>query len=149
MDAVDLIKKHSALRLTCYDSATGAAIVAGYTVLGHPMLGYGRALDTDGFTPDEATALVVAEVPHRTADLQVIFGPRWAALGAARQAALIDLHYALTGAGIRQLHDVITALGNQQWDVAADLLLATSQAKSDVMGRYVEDAEILRAGVMA
>lgn len=148
MDAVDLIKKHAALRLACYDSATGALVVPGYKLVGSPMIGYGRRLDVDGFTPAEATALVEAEILPRMADLQVIFGPRWAALGTARQAALVDLHYTLTGAGLRALHDVLIALGNQQWEAAANLLLATSWAKNDVMGQAVEDAAILRTGLM-
>lgn len=148
MDARELIIRHEALRLKVYDDATGQPIVPGYTLKGHPTVGYGRALDVNGLAPHEADFLLDSEIPVRLANLKIIFAPpRWEALGAARQAALLDMHFALGASGIREFHQTLTALLNQQWDDAAAALLASKWAKDEAPTRAQEDAQIIREGV--
>jgi lysozyme len=51
-------KLDEGLMLQVYDDANGALIVPGYRLIGHPTIGYGRALDTsEGITYSEADLL--------------------------------------------------------------------------------------------
>lgn len=149
MDALALIQKHEGLRLKIYDDATGKPLGPGSIVVGHPTIGYGRSLDIDGITPQEALDLTTNELPHREADLKLIFpAPKWEQLGAARQAALIDMHYALGTTGFRDFHVMVTALLNQQWDTAAGAMLGSLWGR-EAPSRVHEDAAIILSGVFA
>jgi lysozyme len=147
MDAISLIEKNEAQRLRCYDDANGRLVVPGHTMVGHPTIGYGRALDVDGVTPDEAHQFVVNEIPARLADLRVIFGAKWDTFGEARQAVLFDMHYTLGGGGLREFHIAITALLNQKWDAAADAIADSKWAKIEAVDRALFDIEVIRTGV--
>ena len=147
MDAISLIQKHEGLRLSCYDDATGEHVVPGYTLKGHPTIGYGRTLDIDGISPSEAVYLLNSELGPRVMDLLAIFTlPRWTDLGAPRQAALLDMHYALGATGFRKFHHMITALMNQKWDDANAAILDSQWATAQAPERAREDATIISTG---
>lgn len=149
MDALSLIQKHEGLRLVCYDDANGQHVVPGYTLVGHPTIGYGRCLDTDGVAPDEATWLTQNELDKaRTPDLKTIFNARWDGLGLPRQAALLDMHYALGPSGFRKFHVFITAVMNEDWAGAMAALLDSAWARDPkTAARAAEDADIIFNGV--
>lgn len=56
-------------RLKVYDDKTGKPIVPGYTVIGHPTIGVGRALDTKGITDEEAEYLLANDMKDVEAEL--------------------------------------------------------------------------------
>jgi lysozyme len=114
-----LIKGHEAWRAFVYDDATGLPIKPGSVVIGHPSIGWGRALDTQGILPAEGNLMLANNDADCTHDLQTMFAYRWDTIGAARQAALLDMRYNLGPTGFREFHKMITALFNAQWDVAA------------------------------
>src|SRR5260221_640902 len=130
MDVVEWISQHEALRLFVYDDKTGHAVVPGYTLVGHPTIGYGRALDTHGLLPAEAELLRANNIADCRADLLAIFGAeRLVAFGEPRQGVLTDLRFNLGGAGFRSFHQTITALCNRQWETAANYLLDSALAR--------------------
>lgn len=144
-ESIALHKKFEAWRNFVYDDATGLPIRPGSVVIGHPSIGFGRALDTQGILPAEGNLLLANNDADCTHDLQVVFAQRWDTLGAARQAALIDMRYNLGPTGFREFHKMITALLNQQWAVAAAEMRNSLWAQQ-VGQRAVDLAQMIESG---
>lgn len=149
MDAIKWISRHEGEVFVCYDDATGQHVVPGYTLVGHPTIGRGRCLDTNGISPAESLYLLTSELDKaRTPDLKTIFNARWDGLGLPRQAALLDMHYALGSTGFRKFHIFITAVMNQDWAAAKAALLDSDWARNPKTAtRAAEDADIILNGV--
>ncbi len=147
MDVDQWISQNEALRLFVYDDKTGLAVVPGYTLVGHPTIGYGRALDTHGILPAEAVILRDNNKRDAEVDLQVIFGQaRWAGFGLPRQGALTDIRFQLGGAGFRAFHKMITAACNGAWETVAAELLDSKLAREDAPNRSKANAGVLKSG---
>lgn len=146
MDVISLITKHEDEVLYCYDDANDARVVPGYTMVGHPTIGRGRCLDTNGISRDESLYLLQTELVARTADLKTIFTTWWDGFGGPRQAVLLDMHYALGPSGFRGFHQFITAVMNGEWAAAKAAMLDSHWCK-EAPDRVAEDADILFNGV--
>lgn len=144
--SIALHKKYEGFRRFVYDDANDQPVVPGYTLIGHPTVGWGRCLDTHGILEAEADVMCANNDLDATADLQGIFVSKWAALGPVRQAALIDMRFALGGAGFREFHVMVTALLNQKWTYAARALLDSKWARQ--VGQRAKDlAQMVETGV--
>ena len=87
-----LVRLHEGLRLTVYDDATGEPIGPGATLIGHPTIGVGRALDVRGISAAEADALLVRDLDEAARELTEAL-PWIARLDPVRRAVLIDMRH--------------------------------------------------------
>lgn len=145
-----MIAKNEALRLTVYDDANGKHVVPGYLMVGHPTIGYGRALDVNGISEVEANYLLSADIAMAQMDLRFIFGvPLWTSFGEPRQAALTDMRFTLGPGGFRRFPAMIAAATLGNWEAAADDALDSIWAKNEATERAEYDAQLLRTGTWA
>jgi lysozyme len=146
--AVRLIAAAEGLRLGVYDDATGKPIGPGVTLRGHPTIGYGRALDRQGITRDEARALLENDLAVLTGQVAGIVGADfWPPLGPARQAALIDIAYEIGPAGLARFSEMLGAVRTGDWKGAHSAALRSAWAHQ-VPTRASRDALILLTGAM-
>lgn len=144
----ELIEAHEGTRPFVYDDATGQQIVPGYTVIGHPTIGTGRALDTHGIDGEEAAALLKTDISYAEHALVGLLGwpqASMSSLGEPRHAALVDMAFELGAAGLAKFTHMIAAVKAGDWETAAAEALASEWA-AQVPARAKMDAEILRTG---
>lgn len=82
----DLIRDENNV-LHCYDDATGAPVVPGYRLKGHPSIGIGRALDVNGISASESVYLCRNDIQHVVSGLAARL-PYWSQLDDARQRVI-------------------------------------------------------------
>ena len=123
-DALPNIEAEEGLRLAVYDDANGQPIVAGYTVVGNPTIGYGRLLTSaHGVTQAEAESLLVHDVAAAQGDVEQL--PVFAHLNTARRAALLDMDFNMGLATLEQFGHFLALLAAAQYQVAAADLHST------------------------
>lgn len=88
-------------RMVVYDDATGKPIVPGTHVIGHPTIGFGRALDVNGISLAEALMLMHDDENDVMAQLDSYL-PWWRQMDDVRQAVLISMVFNM-GIGSRAL----------------------------------------------
>lgn len=133
------------LRLWVYDDANGQPIVAGYTVIGNPTIGYGRLLTSaHGITQVEAQTLLVHDVVAAEGDVEKL--PVFAHLNTARRAALLDMDFNMGLDTLEQFGNFLSLLVQGKYEAAADDLAATLWAKQ-VGQRAVRVGNIFRHGI--
>lgn len=94
-------------RLTVYDDGTGQPIGPGSTLVGHPTIGVGRALDVHGISQDEATTLLNNDIANIETALALL--PWYPQLDTVRQGVMVNLCYNM---GIRGLETFVRMLGD-------------------------------------
>ncbi len=143
--AARLIRDGEGKRLRVYDDENGNPVVAGYTMVGHPTIGYGRNLAGKGIDDEEADALLAADlVDVEEAARGFIGGPTWAALNDARRAVLMDM--AMMGAA--KLYGFVrlrAAIQRQDWRAAAAEIEDSAYFRQ-VKGRGVRNRDIMLSG---
>lgn len=131
-------------RLVVYDDANGKPVLPGYTLIGHPTIGTGRALDTNGITDDEAFSLLSDDVTQIT----IALTPRpWFPLTPSpRRDVLIMMAFNMGVAGLLEFQDMLSdfAAGNFQ---AASAEMMASHWAQELPDRAERLAEIMRNGV--
>jgi lysozyme len=133
------------LRLWVYDDANGQPIVAGYTVIGNPTIGYGRLLTpAHGITACEAGALLAHDVAAANRDVEGL--PVFAHLNTARRAALLDMDFNMGLDTLEQFTTFLGLLAVGEYDAAADDLAGTLWAQQ-VGSRAARIEQIIRSGV--
>jgi lysozyme len=142
--AAALIRQHEGLRLTVYDDKTGDPIVAGYTVQGHPTIGYGARLDgADGITAADAETLLTERLHVAKHDArEYVGGLTWQRLNAPRQAVLIDMAYNLGAPKLGMFVQLRYALESLDFDCAA------SEMSDSLWARQVGERARTLAAVM-
>ncbi len=143
--ARDLIKRHEELRLEVYDDANGNKIKPGVTVVGHPTIGYGRALDVDGISVVEADLLLSHGINTALDNCTKIYGLAFNSFSINRRAALIDMCYNLGENGLREFVNMNAAIMKGDWIEAARQALLSKWARQ-VGERASNDADLLRMG---
>ncbi len=139
------IEAEEGLRLYVYDDANGQPIVAGYTVIGNPTIGYGRLLtQAHGITQPEAQTLLLHDVAAAEGDVSGL--PVFAHLNVARQAALLDMDFNMGLATLDQFGNFLHLLAAAQYQAAADDLGTTLWARQ-VGSRAVRIRQIIATGV--
>ncbi len=141
--AADL-ERDEGFRSAVYDDATGGPIVPGTHVQGHPTVGFGRALDVNPLTIDEARALLANDIATTTAAL--FSELPWARdLDEVRCRALVNMAFNLGVAGLLTFHNMLRALQQGAWQSAARHALQSKWA-SQVGVRAMRIAKMLETG---
>src|SRR5580765_1328046 len=85
------LQQDEGLRLFVYDDATGQPIVPGSRVVGHPTIGYGRALDVTGITKGEAATLLANKIVEIQTILEKLSW--YVGLDDVRRGVILNLTY--------------------------------------------------------
>lgn len=141
---VPMLRAEEGLRLTCYDDATGKPIVPGSKVVGHPTVGIGRALDTNGITSVEADYLLGNDVAKVAAALDANI-PWWRGLTVTRQAALAGMAFQMGVAGLMAFKTTLAMVQAGNYSGAARGMLASKWA-TQTPGRAARMAQMMEAG---
>ena len=128
MTIVEQLKGFEGLRLTVYDDATGAPIVPGSHVVGHPTIGYGRCLDTHGISKDEAESLFNNDVVSHGLDLARAL-PWVRNLDEVRRAVLVEMTFQMGVAGVLEFRNALRHIQAGEFADAAKEMLASKWAE--------------------
>jgi lysozyme len=133
------------MRLVVYDDATGKPLHPGMTLIGHPTIGDGRALDVNGISKDEAKILRRNDTSRIAGELSERL--HWFDdLDAVRQRVLANMAFNLGVAGLIQFHQTLTFTQNGNYAAAADEMLKSQWAKQ-VGERAIRLSNRMRTGV--
>ena len=141
--AWDLVTFHESLRRQVYDDATGKPIVPGTHVIGHPTVGYGRALDVRGITKGESEYLMKNDMAKArvVAERHAWFH----GLSEPRQAVCLDMIHNLGAGGFWAFRKMISALARRDFEEAGIQLLDSKYAEQ-VRTRALRNYDILIRG---
>ncbi len=144
-EVVPNLEAEEGLRLYVYDDANGQPIVAGYTVIGNPTIGYGRLLTSaHGITQAEAEMLLAHDVVAAEGDVEKL--PVYAHLNTARRAALLDMDFNMGFDTLQQFGHFLGLLAARKYQAAADDLATTLLARQ-VGDRAKRIEQIIATGV--
>jgi lysozyme len=116
------------LRLVCYDDATGHAVTKGSSVIGHPTIGIGRALDVNGISREEAIYLCGNDVDKVEAGIASAL-PWVSYLDPTRQRVLCNMAFNVGVAGLLQFHDTLRLLQEGRFELASRAMADSKWAK--------------------
>lgn len=133
------------IRLHVYDDATGEPLHPGMTLKGHPTIGIGRALDTNGISREEAQMLLRDDMIRCTDDLLRAL-PWIDDLNPVRQRVLANMAFNLGTAGLLQFHAALTLCQKGDYTGAANEMLKSQWAKQ-VGDRAIRLSNRMRMGV--
>jgi lysozyme len=133
-----------ALKLVVYDDATGLPLHPGMVCKGHPTIGIGRCLDTNGITREEALYLVRNDMQKVAAQLNADL-PWFAALDPIRQTALANMSFNMGVRGLLGFHDTLSAMAVGNYQLAGTQMLASKWA-TQTGARATRIAEMIRTG---
>lgn len=140
-----VIGDNEACRLVVYDDATGRPLAPGAACIGHPTIGWGRALDVNGLSQDEADILRQHDCAAALAAAEAVLGALcWRTLVPARQLALADIAYELGRGGLERFGRMLAAVRARNWTAAHDECLASRLPPA----RARRNATALLTGVM-
>jgi lysozyme len=106
MNLTEQLRLEESKRLTVYDDATGDSIRPGYRVIGHPTIGIGRALDTNGISDDESEYLFANDVS--SVRIEVTKRLPWiTSMNEPRQAVFLGMAFQMGVAGFLQFNNSI------------------------------------------
>lgn len=128
------LKRHEGFRGEPYRCPTG-----------HLTIGYGRNLDSNPLTPSEATELMINDLRREEAALTAINHVYPKVAHGPRRDALLNMAFNIGAGGLNKFRKMWTAIGQQDWDRAADEALDSKWARQ-VGYRSREIAEQLRTG---
>jgi lysozyme len=112
------LRRDEGLKLFAYDDATGKNIVKFSTVVGHPSIGIGRALDVHGITEAEAEYLCSNDIDAITAALVKNYA--WFPwLDDVRQRVVANMAFNLGVAGLDTFHQTLDFIGRHQFGLAS------------------------------
>jgi lysozyme len=144
MNVVEQLKREESKRLTVYDDATGSPIVPGYRVIGHPTIGIGRALDTNGISDDESEYLFANDVAN--VRIEVTKRLPWiTSMNEPRQAVFLGMAFQMGVAGFLQFKNSIAMAKAGEYEACAKNLLKSLWAKQTPQRAY-RMAEQMRLG---
>lgn len=143
----DRIKTHEKLRLKVYDDATGKEIGPGTFVKGHPTIGWGRALDTNGITEEEASYLFTNDYLRVRRQLED-WAP-WARkqLNQARYDVLIEMAFQNGIIGLMRFKRFLALLKTGLYTQAAAEGMDSKWAREQSPVRAAELMSIIETGV--
>lgn len=144
--AARLIRDGEGRRLTVYDDATGKPVVAGYTMSGHPTIGYGRNLAGKGIDADEAEAMLASDLVDAEETARgYIGGHVWMALNDARRAVLVDMAHNMGAHRLYGFTLLRAAIMRQDWR-RAGLEIEDSEYFRQVGRRGPRNRDIMLTG---
>lgn len=87
--------------------------------LGHPTIGVGRALDTQGITSAEADYLLLGDIYRVQAEAGKNF-PWAGGLSPERMTVLLSMLFQLGLPKVMEFHEFLSAMEHQNWSRAAE-----------------------------
>lgn len=139
------LQRDEGLRLLVYDDATGKPLTPGMTVIGHPTIAYGRALDVRGITAGEAAAWLSDDIAAFDSELTQRL-PVYATLNLVRQRVMIEMAFNLGVVGLLQFHNMLDALARGDWLHASAEMICSHWFKQ-VGDRARRLSALMRTGV--
>jgi len=130
---IEMLKKHEGLSLKPYRCTAGKLTI-----------GYGRNLDNNGITEEEAELLLIADILIAEREFHEIFKD-FATYSDNRRAALVDMIFNLGKSRFLKFRKTIGLIRAGDWESAAGEALESRWA-DQVGDRAVEIANILRKG---
>ncbi len=88
---------------------------------GYWTIGYGRNLDVNGITPEEADHIFNNDY-DRARDIATLF-PCWTTLNGPRQAVLVNMIFQMGAKGVMKFRLMQKALDERDWSRAAEEML--------------------------
>lgn len=140
----ELISGEEGFKTFVYDDANGQPIVPGYTVKGHPTIGYGRCLDRKGITEPEAAFLRQADILNAKTLASANF-PWFNGLAEARQAVIISMIFNMGLEGVQKFTGMVQAITWGDFPTAASEMLDSLWAKQ-VPERSQQLAQMMISG---
>jgi lysozyme len=141
------LTRDEGLKLFVYDDASGKPLTRLSTVVGHPTIGIGRALDVHGISEAEARYLLSNDVDTVAAALTKAY-PWFGSLDDVRQRVLANMAFNLGSGGLANFHATLENVGQKRFEVAARSM-ETSLWYRQVGPRAVRLAGMMRTGVAA
>lgn len=123
----DLIREEGT-HLVVYDDATGHPIGPGSVLLGHPTIGTGRALDTNGLSDAEVLLLLDNDIKRTEDDLDRGL-PWWRSHPEWVQRGMANVCFQLGLRGLLGFHDGLAALQAKDYLAARAAFLNSLWAK--------------------
>ncbi len=140
-----LIRRHEKLMHLAYDDATGKVLRPGMTLIGHPTVGYGRALDVKGISEHEAELLLAPDLADAEAIAIRLAGAAWPELDVVRKAVLVDMAHNLGNGLAVSWPGLRAAIRRHDYPAAAASMVA-SRWYGQVGGRAVRLVTMMRTG---
>lgn len=134
--------KEGGFRPYVYDDATGLRVVPGYTMVGHPTVATGRALDTAGVSRAENDLMLGNDIAEATLDLHMLLQTAFDEAPEPRKAALVSMRFQLGPKGFREFHEMIEAIRLGDWPGAGQEALQSRWAR-ETPSRAQEQAKML------
>lgn len=125
---LSLLTEDEGNRLKVYDDATGKEIKPGSVVVGHPTIGRGRALDTNGITDAESKHLCLNDIAQIEREVDRAL-PWWKDLSEKRQLVVASMAYQMGIAGLLKFRDTLDAMQREEWAKAGDGMLRSLWAR--------------------
>lgn len=138
--------RDEAKKLFVYDDATGEPIKPGTLVKGHPTIGVGRALDTNGISSAEADYLLTTDIFRVEQEAEKAF-PWYAGLTDERKAVILSMLFQMGLEGVQGFHEFLLAVEHQNWSRAAAEMKDSLWAKQ-TPSRAERLAEQMETGVL-
>lgn len=142
-----ILTREEAYRAFIYDDRTGSPVVPGYTLIGHPTLGYGHACDVHPIGFPTAMALLrddYGPIPQRLTDALEWFS----GISVERQAVFVCLAFQIGVAGFLKFTETAHAASVGDWSGCATAMLDSQWAKVDSPARAARMAAIIRTGII-
>ena len=111
---------------------------------GIPTVGVGRNLNSPGLRDSEISFMLDNDIQECIEDLVSIF-PDYDKFSRARQIALCDLRFNLGPNRFRTFKNMIGAIHQADWDLAATEVI-NSDAGRQLVKRYLRNAKALKEG---
>jgi lysozyme len=129
-------------KLRLYDDANDHLIVPGYTLIGHPTIGRGRALDTNGISEAESVYLCNNDIDDRVRALPGVVD-FWSVLNDVRQNALLEMSFELGVRGLLGFHQMLAAMRIQDWATAQAQCIASTipKGRATMLGQMLLSGE--------
>lgn len=108
-----------------YDDANGKIVVPGYTLIGHPTICWGFALDVSPFTMGEAMPILESRASQKWEEIKANL-PWSVVLPENIQRALCNMAYNMGTAGLMKFNTFLSLLEARKYNEAADDLESTA-----------------------
>jgi lysozyme len=146
LDALDEdLRDDEGIRLRVYDDATGQPLHPGMVLKGHPTIGWGRCLDTNGISREEAQYLFRNDKISKT-DALIHALPWIADLDTVRANVLANMAFEMGPDGLLGFHDTLSAIKRGDYETAAREMLDSDWARK-IPERAIKLSNRMRTGV--
>jgi lysozyme len=108
-----LVMEHEGFRLKVYDDATGKDVGPGSTLIGHPTIGIGRALDTNGVSKQEAMVLFDTDIYKAIEEAEKYLW--YKSLSDNRKMVIVSMIFNLGSFGFSRFKRLIKAIERQDY----------------------------------